>query len=115
MFESIWIIGLAVLVGLGITTQASFNTVLSRYIGSLEMGLAIHLVGAALLVIALLFGFGRGDWARWAQAPWYSYLGGALGFFIVISIPYVLTKIGASVGFAIILVAQLAMAAAVDQ
>jgi uncharacterized membrane protein YdcZ (DUF606 family) len=52
MFENVWIIGLAVLIGLGITTQASFNTILSRHIGSLEMGLAIHLVGVALLLLA---------------------------------------------------------------
>jgi len=38
-----------------------------------------------------------------------------LGVFIVLSIPFVLTRIGASVGFATILAAQLAMAAAIDQ
>jgi len=106
---------LAGLVGLAITTQASFNTLLSRYIGSSGMGFVIHMFGTTLMLIVLVLGVGRGDWSKWSQAPWYSYLGGALGVFIVLSIPFVLTKIGASLGFAAILAAQLVMAAAVDQ
>ncbi|MBI1741773.1 DMT family transporter [Candidatus Acetothermia bacterium] len=115
MLEQYWPILLAALVGFAITTQASFNTLLSRHIGSAEMGFAIHLVGITLILIVLLLGFGRGDWSKWSQAPWYAYLGGALGVFIVLSIPFVLTKIGTSVGFAAILAAQLVMAAVVDQ
>ncbi len=52
---------LAVLVGLAITTQASFNTLLARHIGPVEMAFAIHVVGTTLMSLVLLLGFGRID------------------------------------------------------
>ncbi len=115
MSEQFWLLSLAALVGLAITMQGVLNSLLAKYIGPLQMAVANHTVGIALIgAIFLVFGLWRGNWPQLAHAPWYVYLSGALGVFIVIAIAWVLPRVGASGAYATVIAAQLVAATAID-
>jgi transporter family-2 protein len=64
----------------------------------------------------LLFVFrpGDGDWHRYAEAPWYLYLGGILGVLITYGVVRSIPSLGVAVATTAIIVGQVLTAAMVD-
>ncbi|AGK99729.1 DMT family transporter [Desulfoscipio gibsoniae] len=101
--------------GVAMALQGSLNAALGKIIGLLETTFIVHLVG--LLVIFLLlfvFRMGDGDWHRYAEAPWYTYLGGILGVVIVYLVVRSIPVLGVAVATTAIIVGQVLMACLVD-
>jgi transporter family-2 protein len=115
MFEQFWPLSLAALVGLAITFQGVLNSLMAKYIGPLQMAVANHTIGIALIGASFLaFGLWRSNWSQLTQVPWYVYLSGALGVFIVLAIALVLPRVGALAAYATVIAAQLVAATAID-
>jgi transporter family-2 protein len=94
--------------------QAGVTARLAQYVGSpIRASMVSFFVGAiVLLIVALLFTRGG---ARPSEAPWWAWIGGALGAFYVTSTVVVPVRIGAAAFFGILVAAQLAMSVLADQ
>ena len=105
---------IAVIAGASMAFQGSLNAVLGKYVGLLETTLIVHVVG--LIVIGILFTFqlGEGGLAQATSAPWYTYIGGALGVVIIFGVAAAIPMAGVAKATTAIVVAQVSTALLVD-
>jgi len=105
---------IAVIAGASMAFQGSLNAVLGKYVGLLETTLIVHVVG--LIVIGILFTFqlGEGGLAQATSAPWYTYIGGALGVVIIFGVAAAIPMAGVAKATTAIIVTQLTMAMLID-
>jgi transporter family-2 protein len=107
---------IAAAAGITMAVQGALNASLSKVIGLLEATLVVHLVGAALsLAILLALRSGTGGLPQFKEAPWYAYLGGALGVLIVMGVAFSLPRAGAANATTAIIIGQVATAMLIDQ
>ncbi len=106
---------LALLSGVLMAVQGAMNGALGKVIGTWETTFIVHLLGLIVLSI-LLFGFSLGklSWAEMQTAPWYVYLGGIVGVFIIYLVAASIPKIGAANATTAIIVGQVGMAVLID-
>ncbi len=106
----------AALAGVAMAVQGSLNAVLGKYIGFLETTLVVHLVGTVVVLLILyVFRLGSGDLGQLKEAPWYTYLGGALGVMIIFAVAYTLPRAGVANATTAIIIGQVATAMLIDQ
>lgn len=106
---------LALFSGILMAVQGSLNTALSKVIGLLETTFVVHLIGTIILVVLLfVFRMGKGNIAALSQAPWYTYLGGAIGVFIIYLVAASIPKVGVANATTAIIVGQVLTAMAID-
>lgn len=114
---SVKVLALLIAAGSGVTMalQGSLNAALGKVIGFLEATFIVHLIGLAL-VAALLFVFslGCGKLAQFTQAPWYTYLGGGLGVFIIYGVVRSIPKVGVAPATTAIILGQVLTASLID-
>lgn len=108
MMAVIWLAGIA------IGTQAPLLGMLSSKLGSLESIFIVHLGGAVLSGIPLLFMAG-GQLSAWASVPWYALLAGAFGVITIGAIGFAVPKLGVAGVTVVLIVGQLFMGALIDQ
>jgi transporter family-2 protein len=106
---------LALLSGVLMAVQGAMNGALGKAIGTWETTFIVHLLGLVVLSI-LLFGFslGRLSWEEMQTAPWYVYLGGIVGVFIIYLVAVSIPKIGAANATTAIIIGQVGMAVLID-
>jgi len=106
---------LAALSGVLMAVQGSLNTALSKAVGLLESTFIVHITGT-LLVVALLFvlRLGKGNFSLYTQAPWYAFLGGAVGVGIIYLVVASIPKVGVANATTAIIVGQVLAALAID-
>jgi bacterial/archaeal transporter family-2 protein len=95
--------------------QAGVNTRLSHFVGGpLRASFVSFAIGTVvLLVVVLIAARGGGD--RAGAAPWWAWIGGALGAFYVVSSIVVAPRLGAAPFFGILVAAQLVASVLVDR
>jgi len=95
--------------------QGSINGALGKIIGTLEGNFMVHAIGlAAVALLLFVFGLGRGDFSKFAEAPWYLYLGGIINVAIIYGVMLSIAKNGAGNATTAIITGQLAMALIID-
>ncbi len=104
---------IATIGGIAVTLQGNFMGTMTRSLGTLESMFITY--GSGGLVVALLFFLRGGTLSGWREVPPYAFTAGLLGLVIVGSIGFATARYGLIVTFAIILVAQYASAAVIDQ
>lgn len=107
-------LALAALAGAAMALQGTFNTAAGKVIGNAENTLLVHLIGAAVIGILLLFGIGKGDFSRLAQIPWYGWLGGVLSAVIIFAVIAAMEKLGVGNATAVIILFQITAALVID-
>lgn len=106
---------LAAVSGLLMAVQGALNAALSKVIGLLETTFVVHAIGTVVLAIALYgLKMGKGDMSLMGQAPWYTYLGGIVGVFIIYLVASSIPKVGAGNATTAIIVGQVLTAVAID-
>lgn len=106
---------LALVAGVTMAIQGSLNTVLSKIIGLLEATFIVHLVGTAVIVIALLlFRLGNNSLDQIGHAPWYTLLGGVLSALIICAVVASISKLGVAAATTAIIVGQVSTAVIID-
>ncbi len=104
----------AAVAGIAMAIQGSLNAVLGRFIGLLETTFIVHLAGTLVVLVLILFRLGSGNFAQWRDAPWYVYLGGALGVLIIFTVAFALPRAGVANATTAIIVGQVTMAMLID-
>ncbi|HOB28609.1 MAG: DMT family transporter [Dethiobacteria bacterium] len=107
---------IAAIAGMAMALQGSFNAILGKIIGTLETTLVVHLIGIAVVIIALfLFKLGTGNLALIKNAPWYTFLGGVLGVLIIFGVAVSIPRTGVANATTAIITGQLLTALIIDQ
>ena len=107
---------IAAIAGMAMALQGSFNAILGKIIGTLETTLVVHLIGIAVVIIALfLFKLGTGNLALIKNAPWYTFLGGVLGVLIIFGVAVSIPRTGVANPPTAIITGQLLTALIIDQ
>lgn len=106
---------LALVSGVLMAVQGSLNTALSKVVGLWEATFVVHATGTLVLLIVLfLLKIGRGDLGGLPQAPWYSYLGGLVGVFIIYLVAASIPAVGVANATTAIIVGQVLTAVIID-
>ena len=105
---------LAALAGSAMALQGAFNTAAGKVIGDAENTLIVHVVGAVVIALLLLFGVGRGDFSKFNQIPWYGYLGGLLSAVIIFAVIFSMSRLGVAGATAVIILFQISTAFLID-
>ncbi|MDW7674137.1 MAG: DMT family transporter [Bacillota bacterium] len=105
---------LGMIAGGAVAFQGALNTLLSKTVGIWEANLFVHLSGAVLLILLLVFGLGQGSLIKITTAPKISLIGGMLGVLVVSGSIVAITKLGVSMALALLILAQLIAAATID-
>lgn len=103
----------AIISGISMSLQGVFNTRLGEKIGTWETNVLVQASGLILTLIILML-FGKGNFKNIKGANKLYLLGGVLGVIIIFTVMKSIGSMGATCGIAIILVAQLLAAAAID-
>lgn len=107
---------LALVSGVLMAVQGSLNTALSKVVGLWEATFVVHATGTLVLLVALfVLKVGRGDLTLLGQAPWYSYLGGLGGVFIIYLVAASIPSVGVANATTAIIVGQVLTAVLIDQ
>ena len=105
----------AALAGMTMAVQGTFNSALGKVIGLWEATFIVHLMGTVIVAL-LLWGLrlGRGDFGVYAEAPWYTYLGGVLSVVIIYTVVVSIPKLGVCNATTAIIVGQVLTACIID-
>lgn len=106
---------IAMLSGITMAVQGTFNSSLGKAIGLWETTLVVHVL-ASVLVAILIFAFkiGDGNLAHWSDAPWYTYLGAVLSIVIIYSVARSIPVVGVAAATTAIILGQVFTASLID-
>lgn len=108
-------LGTALISGILMAVQGSLNSVLSKATGVIEATFIVHITGTVVLAVALfIFGIGKGALYPLPDVPWYIYLGGIIGVFIVYLVAVSIPEVGVSNATTAIIVGQVFTALVID-
>ncbi len=99
--------------GMAVSVQGPLASLMSEKIGSLESAFVIHLGGAVVAGMLLLFVSG-GGLPGWRSVPWYALASGVLGLFLIAALSYTIPRIGVTATYATIITAQLLIGSLFD-
>jgi bacterial/archaeal transporter family-2 protein len=106
------LIGLAGGVAVGL--QGPLASMISQRLGILESVFIIHIGGALIALLPLLF-YSGGKLAQWKQLPWYTLGAGVFGLVVIGAISYMLPRVGVAASIVTIVAGQLLVSAILDQ
>jgi transporter family-2 protein len=108
-------IALALLTGVAIALQTGVNTQLRAFLGSpLQAVFISFTVGTLLVALALLSQRQPFPLAKWQAMPWWMWLGGVLGLFIVSTNILVAPRLGGALLISLAIAGQLSTALVLD-
>ncbi|KAA3645429.1 MAG: DMT family transporter [Chloroflexi bacterium] len=99
--------------GLAVGLQGPLSSLMSQRIGPLESTFIIHIGGAILAIVLIIF-LGSGNLGQWRNVPWYALAAGTLGVLVVTSVSYSIPRLGAGSTVTLMVVAQLIFSAILD-
>lgn len=107
---------LAAVAGVLNTAQAGANTTLSKTLGQpLVAALVVTGVNALVYLSAIpLIGFAWPGGGRFAQVPWWAWLGGAMGGFYVLAVILLAERLGAAIFTGLSVTAAIATSTILD-
>lgn len=106
---------LALVSGVLMAVQGSLNTALSKAVGLLETTFIVHITGTIILVVLLfVFRMGKGNFYAFSEAPWYAYLGGAIGVGIIYLVAASIPEVGVANATTAIIIGQVLTAVIID-
>ncbi len=103
----------SIIAGAAMSVQGVMNTRLGEQTGPLHAGAFVQATAAALALALLLFER-EGSFAKLGGAPWYCWVGGALGVLITLAVMQGMGRLSPAVAVSVILISQLVTAAGID-
>jgi bacterial/archaeal transporter family-2 protein len=112
--ESIFIIILLGLIGgVAVGIQSPLASMISQRLGIFESVFIVHIGGAVLALLALLF-YGGGRLAQWRSVPWYALGAGIFGLIVIGAISYMIPRVGIAAAITTIVAGQLLVSTILD-
>ena len=105
------LIGLAGGVAVGL--QAPMASMITQRLGALESVFIVHLGGALLALLPLLF-YGGGNLSRWKELPWYTLMAGVFGLVVLGAISYMIPRVGVAAAVITIVAGQMLVSTVLD-
>ena len=105
------LIGLAGGVAVGI--QSPLASMISQRLGIFESVFIVHIGGAVLALLALLF-YSGGRLAQWRSVPWYALGAGVFGLIVIGAISYMIPRVGVGAAITTIVAGQLMVGTILD-
>jgi len=107
----ILLIGLAGGVAVGL--QSPMASMLTQRLGIFESVFIVHIGGALLALLPLLF-YGGGKLAQWRSVPWYVLSAGVFGLIVIGAISYMIPRVGVAASITTIVAGQLLVGTILD-
>lgn len=106
------LIGLAGGVAVGL--QSPLASLLTQRLGVFESVFIVHLGGAVIALIPLLF-YGGGKLSQWRSVPWYALGAGVFGLVVIAAVSYMIPRVGVAASITTIVAGQLLVGTILDQ
>jgi len=112
--ESIFfIIVIGLIGGFAVGLQSPLASMISQRLGVFESVFIVHLGGALVALIPLLY-FAGGKLAQWKTLPWYTLVAGAFGMIVIAAISYIIPRAGVAVSVTAVVAGQLLVGTILD-
>ena len=99
--------------GVAVGLQSPLASMISHRIGTLESVFIVHLGGAIVALIPLLY-FGGGKLGQWRSLPWYTLGAGAFGLVVIGAVSYMIPRVGIAASITTIVAGQLIVGTILD-
>ena len=99
--------------GIAVGLQSPMASMITQRLGMFESVFIIHIGGALLALLALLF-MGGGKLAQWRNVPWYALGAGVFGLIVIAAISYMIPRIGVAGAITAIVAGQLLVSTILD-
>jgi len=99
--------------GIAVGLQSPLASMISQRIGTFESVFIVHVGGAIIALIPLLF-YGGGKLGQWRSVPWYALGAGVFGLVVIGAISYMIPRIGVAASITTIVAGQLLVGVILD-
>ena len=99
--------------GVAVGLQSPLASMITQRLGTLESIFIIHIGGALLIAIPLIF-VGGGNLGNWRSLPWYALLGGSMGLIVVGGVSFMIPRVGVATSITLIVAGQLVISSILD-
>lgn len=112
--ESIFLIILIGLAGgIAVGLQSPMASMISQRLGIFESVFIVHLGGAIIALLPLLF-YSGGKLAQWRSVPWYALGAGIFGLIVIGAISYMIPRVGVAASITTVVAGQLLVGTILD-
>lgn len=92
--------------GAAVGLQSPLASMISQRLGVFESVFIVHLGGAMVVLVPLLF-MGGGKLSEWRSLPWYALCAGVFGLIVIAAISFMIPRIGVAASITAIVAGQL--------
>jgi len=107
------IIFIGLISGVAVGLQSPLASMITQRLGMMESIFIIHIGGALLIAIPLIF-VGGGNLGNWRSLPWYALLGGSMGLIVVGGVSFMIPRVGVATSITLIIAGQLVISSILD-
>jgi bacterial/archaeal transporter family-2 protein len=109
----ILIILVGLLGGVAVGIQSPLASMISQRLGTLESVFIVHIGGALVALIPLLF-YSGGKLSEWRSVPWYALGAGFFGLVVIGAVSYMIPRVGVAASITTIVAGQLIVGTLLD-
>jgi transporter family-2 protein len=99
--------------GAAVGLQSPLASMITQRLGMFESVFIVHLGGAILALLPLLF-YGGGKLSQWKSVPWYALGAGIFGLIVIGAISYMIPRVGIAASIITIVAGQLLVSVVLD-
>jgi transporter family-2 protein len=99
--------------GVAVGLQSPLASMITQRLGMLESIFIIHIGGAILVAVPLIF-LGGGNLGNWRSLPWYALAAGSMGLIVVGGVSYMIPRVGVATAITLIIAGQLVISSLLD-
>jgi transporter family-2 protein len=99
--------------GVAVGLQSPLASMITQRLGMLESIFIIHIGGAILIAIPLIFIRG-GNLGDWRSLPWYALAAGSMGLIVVAGVSFMIPRVGVATAITLIIAGQLVISSILD-
>jgi len=107
------IVLIGIISGVAVGLQSPLASMITQRLGMLESIFIIHLGGALLVSIPLIF-IGGGNLGNWRSLPWYALAAGSMGLIVVGGVSFMIPRVGVAAAITLIIAGQLVISSVLD-
>ena len=99
--------------GVAVGLQSPMASMLTQRLGIFESVFIVHVGGAIIALIPLLF-YGGGKLGQWRSVPWYTLGAGVFGLVVIAAISYMIPRVGVAASIITVVAGQLLVGTILD-